>query len=244
MGLKALSSKRTANSEQKLKIYTGTQPFNVFCFIIKSIHYLDNNLLLMKKFLLPFFCTVVLLNPVFSQKGFPVDDISGKVVFKKTTTVFLPRAEMYKRTKNWFLYQYATSKFENYFKISRNGKPVYLAEDKNMRSISGNYGFYIMYPVDDRSGLNMEQTFVLYTLTVNFKDSSFESKISNLKCFNTATSKKGMRPPEYNLETFNERQLNQLDYVQQYIIPQVTNSVRKIHDDLYRNIRYGNLTSE
>lgn len=191
---------------------------------------------------------LILLISVFSyaytQQRFPTDDISGKVSFKKNTSILLPKSEMYKRTKNWLLYQYATSKFEDHFKIAKRGKPVQLIEDKYKRSISGNYGFYIMYPIDDQSGLNMEQTFVMYTLTVSFKDSSYESKVHNLKCFNTATSKRGMRPPQYDLETFNERQLNQLDYVQQYIIPQVSNSVRKVHEELYRNIRYGNLTSE
>ncbi len=197
----------------------------------------------MKKLLfsLLFICT---LQQLSAQLKFPTDDPSGKVVFKKTSTVILPKSEMYKRTKNWLLYQYATSKFEDYFNISKKGKPVYLAEDSRMRNISSRYGFYIMYPVEDMSGLNMEQTFVMYTLTVNFKDSAFESKVSDLKCFTTATSKNGMRPPKFDLETYNSAQLNQLDHVQQYIIPQVMNSVRKIHEDLYRNIRYGNLTSE
>ena len=197
----------------------------------------------MKKLLfsLLFICT---LQQLSAQLKFPTDDPSGKVVFKKTSTVILPKSEMYKRTKNWLLYQYATSKFEDYFNISKKGKPVYLAEDSRMRNISSRYGFYIMYPVEDMSGLNMEQTFVMYTLTVNFKDSAFESKVSDLKCFTTATSKNGMRPPKFDLETYNSAQLNQLDHVQQYIIPQVMNSVRKVHEDLYRNIRYGNLTSE
>ena len=101
-----------------------------------------------------------------------------------------------------------------------------------------------MYPIKDLSGLNMKQTFVMYTLTVNFKDSAFESKVSDLKCFTTNTSRNRMRPPQFDLEAYNSVQLNRLDHVQQYIIPQVTNSVRKIHEDLYRNIRYGNLTSE
>ncbi|MBW0160949.1 MAG: hypothetical protein HYI21_13320 [Sediminibacterium sp. Gen4] len=193
-----------------------------------------------------FFLTLLIsvFSYTYTQLRFPTDDPSGKVAFKKTSTVILPRSEMYKRTKNWLLYQYATSKFEDYFNISKKGKPVYLAEDARMRSISGKYGFYVMYPVEDLSGLNMEQTFVMYTLTVNFKDSAFESKVSDLKCFTTNTSRNGMRPPQFDLETYNSVQLNRLDHVQQYIIPQVMNSVRKIHEDLYRNIRYGNLTSE
>jgi len=195
------------------------------------------------RFFLPI-CFVLMTISLYSQKGFPVDEVSGKVEFNKTSTVILPKSEMYKRTRNWLLYQYATSKFEDHFNISKKGKPVYLSEDKRMQRISSKYGFYIMYPVEDFSGLNMEQTFVMYTLTVNFKDSAFESKVSDLKCYNTATSKNGMRPPQFDLETYNSAQLNGLDHVQQYIIPQVLNSVRKIHEDLYRNIRYGNLTSE
>lgn len=188
--------------------------------------------------------SILMIETSYGQNKLPIDETSGKVVFKKTSTVILPRSEMYKRTRNWLLYQYATSKFEDHFNISKKGKPVYLAEDSRMRSISGKYGFYVMYPVEDLSGLNMEQTFVMYTLTVNFKDSAFETKISDLKCFTTSTSRNGMRPPQFDLETYNSVQLNRLDHVQQYIIPQVTNSVRKIHEDLYRNIRYGNLTSE
>lgn len=187
---------------------------------------------------------LLIIETSYAQDKLPTDESSGKIVFKKTSTVILPKSEMYKRTKNWLLYQYATSKFEDHFNISKKGKPLYLAEDSRMRSISGKYGFYIMYPVEDLSGLNMEQTFVMYTLTVNFKDSAFESKVSDLKCFTTSTSSNGMRPPQFDLETYNSIQLNRLDYVQQYIIPQVTNSVRKVHEDLYRNIRYGNLTSE
>lgn len=187
---------------------------------------------------------MLIMKQSFSQKSLPIDEASGKIVFSKTSSVVLPTSEMYKRTRNWLLYQYATSKFEDHFNISKKGKPVYLAEDSRMRSISSKYGFYVMYPVEDLSGLNMEQTFVMYTLTVNFKDSAFESKVSDLKCFTTATSKDGMRPPQFDLETYNSAQLNRLDHVQQYIIPQVLNSVRKIHEDLYRNIRYGNLTSE
>lgn len=197
----------------------------------------------MKKIIL-YFLSFFLLQQISAQLKFPSDDVSGKVVFNKRSTVILPRSEMYKRTKNWLLYQYATSKFEDHFNISKNGKPVYLSEDKRMQHISSKYGFYIMYPVEDLSGLNMEQTFVMYTLTVNFKDSAFESKVSDLKCYTTATSKNGMRPPQFDLETYNSAQLNSLDHVQQYIIPQVLNSVRKIHEDLYRNIRYGNLTSQ
>lgn len=197
----------------------------------------------MKKFLIPLLF-IFFLQQLSAQLRLPTDDLSGKIVFAKTSSVELPRSEMYKRTKNWLLYQYATSKFEDHFNISKKGKPVYLAEDARMRTISGKYGFYIMYPIEDLSGLNMEQTFVTYTLTVNFKDTAFESKVSDLKCYTTATSKNGMRPPQFDLETYNSPQLNQLDHVQQYIIPQVLNSVRKIHEDLYRNIRYGNLTSE
>jgi len=197
----------------------------------------------MKKFLIPVLF-IFFLQQLSAQLRLPTDDHSGKVVFAKTSSVGLPKSEMYKRTKNWLLYQYATSKFEDYFNISKKGKPVFLQEDARMRSISGKYGFYIMYPIEDLSGLNMEQTFVTYTLTVNFKDTAFESKVSDLKCYTTATSKNGMRPPQFDLETYNSPQLNQLDHVQQYIIPQVLNSVRKIHEDLYRNIRYGNLTSE
>jgi hypothetical protein len=197
----------------------------------------------MKTFLIPFLL-LFFLQQSSAQLKFPTDDHSGKVAFVKTSSVVLPRIEMYKRTKNWLLYQYATSKFEDHYNISKKGKPVYLYEDARMRSISGKYGFYIMYPIEDLSGLNMEQTFVMYTLTVNFKDTAFESKVSDLKCYTTATSKNGMRPPQFDLETYNSAQLNQLDHVQQYIIPQVLNSVRKIHEDLYRNIRYGNLTSE
>lgn len=197
----------------------------------------------MKKIIL-YFLSFFFLQQTFTQLKFPLDNNSGKIVFNKSSTVILPRSEMYKRTKNWLLYQYATSKFEDHFNISKNGKPVYLSEDKRMQHISCKYGFYIMYPVEDLSGLNMEQTFVMYTLTVNFKDSAFESKVSDLKCYTTATSKNGMRPPQFDLETYNSAQLNPLEHVQQYIIPQVLNSVRKIHEDLYRNIRYGNLTSE
>ncbi|BFG70978.1 hypothetical protein KACHI17_18590 [Sediminibacterium sp. KACHI17] len=197
----------------------------------------------MKKTLF-FFLLLFSLQQIFAQLRFPLDDNSGKIVFTKVSSVVLPRSEMYKRTRNWLLYQYTTSKFDDHFNISKNGKPVYLSEDKRMRSISGKYGFYIMYPIEDRSGLNMEQTFVMYTLTVNFKDSAFESRVSDLKCFTTATTRNGMRPPQFDLETYNSNQLNHLDHVQQYIIPQVMNSVRKIHEDLYRNIRYGNLTSE
>ncbi|WP_439516226.1 hypothetical protein [Sediminibacterium sp.] len=197
----------------------------------------------MKKLLFSFLF-IVSLQELPAQLKLPTDDPSGKVVFKKTSAVILPRSEMYRRARNWLLYQYATSKFEDYFNISKKGKPVYLAEDSRMRSISGKYGFYIMYPIKDLSGLNMKQTFVMYTLTVNFKDSAFESKVSDLKCFTTNTSRNRMRPPQFDLEAYNSVQLNRLDHVQQYIIPQVTNSVRKIHEDLYRNIRYGNLTSE
>ena len=198
----------------------------------------------MKHVFIQLICILILQEITYSQNRLPIDETSGRIVFSTTSSVVLSKSEMYKRTKNWLLYQYATSKFEDHFNISKKGKPVYLAEDSRMRSISGKYGFYIMYPIEDMSGLNMEQTFVMYTLTVNFKDSAFESKLSDLKCFTTATSNKGMRPPQFDLDIYNSAQLNRLYHVQQYIIPQVMNSARKVHEDLYRNIRYGNLTSE
>ena len=61
---------------------------------------------------------------------------------------------------------YKTSKFEDHFKITKKGKPIQLEEDKTNQTITGKCGFYIMYPID-RSGLVMEQTFVMFTMTIS-----------------------------------------------------------------------------
>ena len=195
----------------------------------------------MKKLLL-LFVTLYLYQSSHAQALFPVDNTSSKVSYKKTEDVTVSKIDMYNRTKTWFLNYYRISKFEDHFRITKNGKPVQLVESKTASSITGKCGFYIMYPNDDRSGLNMEQTFVMFTLTVRFKDGGYESLITDLICFGGQTSKGNMRPPQFGLEAYNERKLNDLDYVQQYVIPQVNNSVRKVQEELSRNIRLGNIT--
>lgn len=179
-----------------------------------------------------------------AQLFFPTDEHTGKVSFTKEEAVAIPKPEMFRRTKVWLLNTYKTSKFEENFKLTRKGKPVYFTEGKNMSYITAKYGFYVMYPNNDMSGLNMEQTFVMYTLTIKFAKDTFHSTITDMICYGTATGGMDMRPEEYVLEAYNEPKLNRQDFVQYYIIPQVTNSVRRIQQELYRNIRYGNITSE
>lgn len=195
----------------------------------------------MKKLLL-LFVTLYLYQDATTQALFPIDNVSNKVSYKKIEIVTVPKVEMYNRTRTWFLNYYRTSKFEDYFRITKNGKPIHLVESKTANSITGKCGFYIMYPNDDRSGLNMEQTFIMFTLTVRFKDGTYESLITDFICFGAQTSKGNMRPPQFGLEAYNEGKLNDLDYVQQYVIPQVNNSVRKVQEELSRNIRLGNIT--
>jgi|GEM_PF-3261452 len=176
------------------------------------------------------------------QDFFQSDQTSGKISFSKSEDIPVPKADKYNRVKTWFINYYKTSRFEDYFRVTKKGKPVYLVENKNNNSITGRCGFYIMYPTEG-SGLVIEQTFVMFTMTISFTNTGYTNQISDLICFsNNTSSRNDMRPPEYGLEAYNERRLNDRDYVQQYVIPQVKNSIRKIQDELSRNIRYGNLT--
>lgn len=179
-----------------------------------------------------------------SQVFFPVDAASGKVYYHKTEEVALSKADKYHRVKTWLMNYYKTSKFEDHFKITRKGKPLQIIETAN--SITGKYGFYVMHPIDDRSGLVMEQIFVMFTMTIKFTPTGYENLITDMVCFtrqtNTGPGSGGMRPSEFGLEAYNEQQLNRLEHVQQYIIPQVNNSIQKIQIELARTVRYGNLT--
>ena len=177
---------------------------------------------------------------VTGQDFFPVDASSGKVYYHKTEEIALSKTEKYNRVKTWFMNYYKTSKFEDHFRIVKKGKPLQMIETAN--SITGKYGFYVMHPTDDRSGLVMEQIFVMFTMTIKFTSSGYENLITNMICFTSQTNSGSMRPSQFGLEAYNERQLNRLDYVQQYIIPQVNNSIQKVQIELARNIRYGNLT--
>lgn len=196
----------------------------------------------MKNIFLLFFLLSLQLSGI-SQLLFPVDAASGKVYYHKTEETGITKAEKYNRVKTWFLNYYKTSRFEDHFRVTKKGKPVYLAENKNNNSITGRCGFYIMYPVES-SELVIEQTFVMFTMTISFTNTGYKNQITDLICFSRKTTGASgdMRPPEYGLEAYNERRLNNRDYVQQYVIPQVNNSVRKIQEELSRNIRYGNLT--
>lgn len=194
------------------------------------------------KYLLTGFISLILLAKLQAQVFFPVDENSGKVFYTRLEKMPVSKSDIYNRTKIWFINYYRTSKFEDHFKITRKGKPVLLVENKNKTSITGKYGFYVMHPTET-SGLVMDQTFVTLTMTISFTDSGYKNHITDLICYSSNTNaSNNMRPPEFGLEAFNEMRLNRQDYVQQYIIPQVTNSIRKIQDELSRTIRYGNLT--
>lgn len=194
----------------------------------------------MKRFLL-LLCLLYLQADCLAQVFFPVDASSGKVYYHKTEEISLSKNEKYNRVKTWFMNYYKTSKFEAHFKIAaRKGKSLQLIETPN--SISGKYGFYVMHPVDDRSGLVMEQLFVMFTITIKFTNTGYENRITDMICFTGQTNTGSLRPSQFGLETYNEQQLNRLAYVQQYIIPQVTNSIQKVQIELARTIRYGNLT--
>lgn len=175
-----------------------------------------------------------------SQVFFPVDAVSGKVYYHKTEEIALTKAEKYNRVKTWFMNYYKTSKFEDHFSIAKKARLTQIVETAN--SITGKYGFYVMHPTNDRSGLVMEQIFVMFTMTIKFTNTGYENLITDMVCFTSQTNDGNMRPPQFGLEAYNERQLNRLWYVQQYIIPQVNNSVQKVQVELARNIRYGNLT--
>lgn len=175
-----------------------------------------------------------------SQVFFPVDAASGKVFYHKTEEIALTKTEKYNRVKTWFMNYYKTSKFEDHFRMVKNGKPLQMIETAN--SITGKYGFYVMHPTDDRSGLVMEQIFVMFTMTIKFTNTGYENLITDMSCFTRQTNTGSMRPPQFGLEAYNEQQLNRLGYVQQYIIPQVNNSIQKVQIELARNVRYGNLT--
>ncbi|MBW0177000.1 hypothetical protein [Sediminibacterium sp.] len=177
------------------------------------------------------------------QAYFPSDQSTGKISFHKTEEIAVSKADKYNRVKTWFMNYYKISRFEDQFRVTKKGKPVYLVENKNKNSIAGRCGFYIMYPLET-SGLVMEQTFVMFTMTISFTNTGYKNQISDIICFSSKTTSnvQDMRPPEYGLEAYNERRLNDRDYVQQYIIPQVNNSIRKVQEELSRNIRYGNLT--
>ncbi|MFZ6024073.1 MAG: hypothetical protein ACOYVG_06415 [Bacteroidota bacterium] len=174
------------------------------------------------------------------QVFFPVNESSGKVYYLKTEEIGITKAEKYNRVKTWFINYYKTSRFEDHFKIARKGKSLQMIETTN--SIAGKCGFYVMYPVDDRSGLVMEQIFVMFTMTISFTNAGYENLITDIICFTAPTTSGNMRPAQFELEAYNERQLNRLAYVQQYIVPQVNNSIQKVQLELARNIRYGNLT--
>ncbi len=193
------------------------------------------------------YCLIILLSCCFhshlgAQVFFPVDENSGKVFYTRIENMPVSKSDIYNRTKTWFINYYRISRFEDHFKVTRKGKPVMLVENKNKSSITGKCGFYVMHPTE-ASGLVMEQTFVTLTMTISFTDSGYKNHITDLICYSSNTnSGNNLRPPEFGLEAFNEMRLNRQYYVQQYIIPQVTNSIRKIQDELSRNIRYGNLT--
>lgn len=193
------------------------------------------------------YCLLILLLFGFqsylgAQVFFPVDANSGKVFYTRIENMPVSKSDIYNRTKTWFINYYRISRFGEHFKVTRKGKPVMLLENKNKSSITGKCGFYVMHPTE-ASGLVMDQTFVTLTMTISFTDSGYKNHITDLICYSSNTNAgNNMRPPEFGLEAFNEIRLNRQDYVQQYIIPQVTNSIRKIQDELSRTIRYGNLT--
>jgi hypothetical protein len=177
-----------------------------------------------------------------SQSYFPVDESSGKIHYQLTEEISVSHAEKFNRTKTWFMNYYKTSGLEEHFLVTRKGRLVHLTESKNKTSLSGKCGFYIMYP-SEGSALVMEQVFVLFTMTIKFTGTGYENHITDMQCFTAKTnSVTNMRPLEFGLEAYNGQQLNRLDYVQQHVIPQVTNSVKKIQQDVSRNLRYGNLT--
>lgn len=193
----------------------------------------------MKKFFLLLALACAYLSGI-SQAFFPINDSSGKVLYRKTEDIALSKAEKYNRVKTWFMNYYKTSKFEDHFRIVRKGKPLQMIETAN--SITGKYGFYVMHPTNDRSGLVMEQIYVMFSMTIKFTPAGYENLITDITCFTGETNSESMRPSQFGVETYNSQQLNRLDYVQQYIIPQVTNSVQKVQIELARTIRYGNLT--
>jgi len=193
----------------------------------------------MKKFFLLLAFVCIYLSGT-SQAFFPVNDSSGKVLYRKTEEIAISKAEKYNRVKTWFMNYYKISKFEDHFRITRNGKPLQMIETAN--SITGKYGFYVMHPTDDRSGLVMEQIFVMFTMTIKFTPVGYENLITDITCFTGETNSGSMRPSQFGVETYNSQQLNRLAHVQQYIIPQVTNSIQKVQVELARTIRYGNLT--
>ena len=181
---------------------------------------------------------------VHSQVFFPVDAVSGKVFYTKTEDIEVSKTEKYNRAKTWFMNYYKTSRLDDQFSVSKKGRRLYLIEDKSKNTLTGRCGFYIMFPAEG-SGLIMDQTFVMFTMTISITNTGYKNHISDLICFSGKTNNNGdMRPPEYGLEAYNERRLNDKDYVQQYIIPQVTNSIRKVQEEVSRNIRYGNLTGD
>jgi hypothetical protein len=206
------------------------------------IIYPSQPLFMKKKSTTFFFISFLLCLYADAQLRFPMDSATEKITYLSSESPGIGKAEMYGRTKAWFLQYYKTSRFEDHLKITRKGKPLNLVEDKSMQSISGKGGFYVMYP-NDRSGLNMEQTFIMFTLTVQFSDTAFQAQITDILCIGAQTSQQDMRPPEYPLEAYNERRLNEKDYVQDFVIPQVTNGIRKVQEELSAAIRNGPIQS-
>ncbi|TDO29207.1 hypothetical protein BC659_1290 [Sediminibacterium goheungense] len=177
-----------------------------------------------------------------AQLHFPVDENSGKVQYQLSEDIAVSNTDKYNRTKTWFMNYYKTSRFEEYFMSSKRGRLTHLEESKKSNSISGKYGFHVMYP-SETSSMVIEQVFVMFTMKITFTKTGYENLITDMICFTAPTNSNGnMRPVEFGLEAYNAQQLNRLGYVQYYIIPQVNQSVKKIQQDLSRSLRYGNLT--
>ncbi len=222
------------------KLKHSDSNLNIICSFVQLL-YLDYSNCRMKYVLIILFA-LGFQSGIIAQAFFPIDESSGKVFYTRTETIPVSKSDKYLRAKTWFINYYRISSFEDHFKVTKRGKPVMLIENKNKFSITGKCGFYIMHP-SESSGLIMNQTFVTLTMTLSFTDSGYKNHITDLICYTAnTTAGNNMRPPEFGLEAFNELRLNRQEYVQKYIIPQVTNSVRKIQDELSRNIRYGNLT--
>lgn len=177
-----------------------------------------------------------------AQVLFPVDENSGKVKYQIVEDIAVSNTNKYNRTKAWFMNYYKTSRFEEHFMVSKRNRLTHLEESKKGNSISGKYGFYVMYP-SETSSLVIEQVFVMFTMKITFTKTGYENLITDMICYTSTSGANGnMRPVEFGLEAYNGPQLNRLDYVQYYIIPQVNQSIKNIQQDLSRNLRYGNLT--
>ncbi len=183
-----------------------------------------------------FLCLIAIAS--MAQFVFPVDSSNGRISFSSLEPTGMPCIEFINKAKEWFTQYYRKNSFEDRFGITRKGKPVFLKEDKIAKTIAGKCGFLIRYP-KDRSGLNQEGVFISFILELKPTDSTSSLQMTDFVCYSVSGVQNDMRPPEYNMEIYNEPRMNDMDYVQDHVIPQVVKGIRAIREELLRYIRLG-----